>query len=90
MLAPDADGRQRHVRKLDEKLVNRAELQPGPRAGKDMAVVAGKHGGLQCKVVELVPSKEEGAPGEGDATSTSICPHAVCFPAPPALVPSCR
>lgn len=52
-----------------------------------MAVVAGRRGGLQCKVVELVPSEAEGPPGEGDATSTSICPHAICFPPPPALVP---
>lgn len=38
VLPPDADGRQRHLRKLDEKLVHRSTLELGPRPGKAMKV----------------------------------------------------
>ncbi|KAG1653064.1 hypothetical protein FOA52_003809 [Chlamydomonas sp. UWO 241] len=58
VLAPDADGRQRHVRKLDEKLVHRRELAPGPRFGKDMDIVGGRHEGLKCVVIEVLPKTE--------------------------------
>ena len=51
VLAPDADGRQRHVRKLDEKLVKREDIAPGPRVGKEMVVVEGRHRGLRCTVI---------------------------------------
>lgn len=64
MLAPDADGRQRHVRKLDEKLVRREDLAPGPRPGKEMVVTGGRHEGLRCIVAELLP-KEGGRSGAG-------------------------
>ena len=64
VLAPDADGRQRHVRKLDEKLVKREDLAPGPRPGKEMAVSGGRHEGLRCIVVEVLP-KEGNRSGEG-------------------------
>jgi G patch domain/KOW motif-containing protein len=62
VLAPDADGRQRHVRKLDEKLVKREELLPGPRPGKEMVVIGGRHQDLHCLVLEVLP-KEEGRSG---------------------------
>lgn len=54
VLAPSADGRIRHVRKLDEKLVHRSELEAGPRPGKRMLVVGGRHEGLQCTVVSML------------------------------------
>ncbi|GAX84888.1 hypothetical protein CEUSTIGMA_g12309.t1 [Chlamydomonas eustigma] len=59
VLAPDADGRQRHVRKLDEKLVHRNEVVRGPRPNKKMVVVGGRHEGCQCCVVEMM-TKEDG------------------------------
>ena len=62
VLAPDADGRQRHVRKLDEKLVKREELEPGPRPGKERVVGGGRHQDLRCQVIEVL-TKEEGRSG---------------------------
>lgn len=63
VLAPDADGRQRHVRRLDEELVLRSALLKGPQPGKDMRVVEGRHSGLQCRVLALLPT-QEGRSGE--------------------------
>lgn len=65
VLAPDADGRQRHVRKLDEKLVKREDIVPGPRKGKEMVVSGGRHQGLKCLVVEgPVSVNKEGGEGQ--------------------------
>lgn len=61
--APGADGRARHRIGLDEKLVPRSATLRGPRPGREMAVVAGRHAGLTCVVRELLP-KEEGRSGE--------------------------
>lgn len=58
VLAPDADGRQRNVRKLDEKLVPRAQVQAGPQPGKQMVLLDGRHAGLTCTVLELLPKAE--------------------------------
>eukprot|EP00983_Pelagomonas_calceolata_P079802 1154872-Pelagomonas_calceolata.AAC.1 len=58
VLPPDAEGRQRHIRTLDEKLVHRSEVALGPRPGKVMQIVGGRHMGLACRVVELLPQKE--------------------------------
>ena len=52
------------MRKLDEKLVKREDLAPGPRPGKEMAVSGGRHEGLRCIVVEVLP-KEGNRSGEG-------------------------
>eukprot|EP00798_Chlamydomonas_sp_ICE-L_P010027 gene10027-7917_t len=54
VLAPDADGRQRHIRKLDEKLVG-----SGPQPGKAMAIIDGRHKGLACTVFSLLPKEED-------------------------------
>lgn len=63
VLAPDADGRQRHVRKLDEKLFRREDLAPGPRVGKEM-VLEGRHRGLRCIVIKA-PLMINGGGGGG-------------------------
>jgi hypothetical protein len=52
--APTADGRVRHRVGLDEALVPRASLAPGPQPGKVMEVVAGRHEGLLAAVRELL------------------------------------
>ena len=54
MAAPTADGRVRHRVGLDEALVPRASLAPGPQPGKVMEVVGGRHEGLRCAVKELL------------------------------------
>ncbi|KAG2432029.1 hypothetical protein HYH02_013099 [Chlamydomonas schloesseri] len=61
VLAPDADGRQRNVRTLDEKLVARATVQPGPQPNKPMRIMGGPHSGLLCTALEALP-KPEGRP----------------------------
>jgi hypothetical protein len=50
---------ERHV--LPETCVpaHRSELEPGPRPGKVMAVVGGRHAGLRCTVLSLLPVEEE-------------------------------
>ena len=53
MAAADDTGRVRHTRHLDEKMV--AYVGPGVQVGKTMAVIAGKHEGLQCAVLEVLP-----------------------------------
>ncbi|KAL6760830.1 DExH-box splicing factor binding site-domain-containing protein [Haematococcus lacustris] len=58
VLPPSANGRQRHVRHLDEQLVQRSETEPGPRPGKAMRVTGGKHAGLACQVIALLPQRE--------------------------------
>lgn len=62
VLAPDTDGRQRNVRKLDEKLVLRKDVAPGPQVGKVMRLLAGRHEGLECSVLALL-EREEGRSG---------------------------
>lgn len=52
--APTADGRVRHRVGLDEALVPRSSLAPGPQPGKVMEVAAGRHEGLRCAVKELL------------------------------------
>jgi G patch domain/KOW motif-containing protein len=52
------DGRVRHMKTLDEKLVSRAEVEPGPFPGKVMRIVDGRHTGLLCKVLELLPVED--------------------------------
>ena len=49
----------RHVKTLDDKLVERAKVQPGVQPGKTMRITEGRHSGLFCEVVRLEP-KEEG------------------------------
>lgn len=66
VLPPDADGRQRHIKTLDEKLVRRTALAPGPAEGKAMRVVGGRHAGFTCTVQKLLPV-EEGRSGEARA-----------------------
>jgi len=56
--APSADGRPRHRVGLDEVLVPREQTLPGPRPGKQMAVMGGRHEGLRCVVKELLPKVE--------------------------------
>ena len=51
------------MRKLDEKLVKREDLQRGPRPGKEMIMASGRHESLRCVVIEILP-KEEGRSGE--------------------------
>ncbi|QDZ22201.1 G-patch domain-containing protein [Chloropicon primus] len=54
LLAAAGDaGRVRHTRHLDEKMVE--YKGPGVQEGKRMAVVGGKHEGLQCVVLRLLP-----------------------------------
>lgn len=54
MAAPSADGRVRHRVGLDEALVPRASLAPGPQPGKVMEVVDGRHQGLLAAVREVL------------------------------------
>lgn len=54
MAAPSADGRVRHRVGLDEALVPRASLAPGPQPGKVMEVVGGRHQGLLAAVREVL------------------------------------
>lgn len=56
--APAADGTVRHRVGLDEQLVPRASVMPGPQVGKVMAVVAGPHAGLLCLVKEVLPTAQ--------------------------------
>jgi hypothetical protein len=56
--APAADGSMRHRVGLDEQLVPRESLLPGPAVGKAMRLVAGRHEGLACVVKELRPAAD--------------------------------
>ena len=47
------NGQQKHVKGLDDKLVERD--RPGPRVGKTMRIVAGPHSGLLCTVLAIEP-----------------------------------
>lgn len=58
-----ADGRVRHTAGLDERLVPRSSVMRGPQPGKTMRIVSGRHEGLACVVLELLP-KVEGRSGE--------------------------
>ncbi|GFR50756.1 hypothetical protein Agub_g13023 [Astrephomene gubernaculifera] len=60
VLPPDANGRQRNVRTLDEQLVPRNTVQPGPKPGKAMRILAGPHAGLACTALEALPQREGG------------------------------
>jgi hypothetical protein len=53
----------RHRVGLDEKLVTRESLLPGPAVGKAMRLVGGRHEGLACVVREMRPPAE-GSSGE--------------------------
>lgn len=55
--APTADGRVRHRVGLDEALVPRSSLAPGPQPGKVMEVMAGRHEGLLAAVREILDGK---------------------------------
>ena len=46
-------GQVKHTRTLDEKMVE--YKGPGVHVGKKMVVVAGKHEGLKCQVLEILP-----------------------------------
>ncbi len=61
MLPVGPDGRVRHVRTLDEKLVRRADAEHwgAPRAGKRMRVAGGRHAGFDCVVVEVLPEERD-------------------------------
>jgi hypothetical protein len=61
--APAADGSVRHRVGLDEVLVPRESLLPGPAVGKAMLLIAGRHEGMACVVKEMLPAAE-GASGE--------------------------
>ena len=63
-LPPDADGRQRNIRTLDEKLVLRSTLAPGAAPGKKMRLLAGPHAGLLCQVLQVTPPSQAGGTGE--------------------------
>lgn len=52
VLPPSADGRVRHTKTLDEKLVPRSSL--GVHPGKKMRITDGRHSGMFCQVVELL------------------------------------
>lgn len=64
--APTADGRVRHRVGLDEALVPRASLAPGPQPGKVMEVVRGRHEGLLAAVREVLD-------GTGNTQGVSGC-----------------
>lgn len=53
VVAPSADGRIRHSRALDEKLVERPTV--GPKAGKTMRVAGGRHDGLLVELLAQLP-----------------------------------
>lgn len=53
MLPPSTDGRVRHIKTIDEKLVPRESL--GPQAGKQMYIVSGRHAGMGCRVESILP-----------------------------------
>ena len=56
MVLPEGpEGKSRNVKSLDEKLVKRED--PGPREGKMMCVVEGRHRGLECRVLTLTKSE---------------------------------
>ncbi|GIL62554.1 hypothetical protein Vafri_16641 [Volvox africanus] len=74
VLAPDADGRQRNVRKLDEQLVARSTVLPGPQPGKEMRITSGPHAGLACTAVEALPAKGD-AKQHGNSAGWSVWPQ---------------
>ena len=48
----------RHIKTLDDKLVERTKVQAGVAAGKVMRISEGRHSGLLCEVVRLEPREE--------------------------------
>uniref|UniRef100_A0A7S0RN92 G-patch domain-containing protein n=1 Tax=Pyramimonas obovata TaxID=1411642 RepID=A0A7S0RN92_9CHLO len=58
VLPTGPDGKVRHLRTLDEKLVEREK--PGVHAGKVMVIVAGPHRGMLAKVLSLQKPSSEG------------------------------
>ena len=56
------DGKVRHVKGISEKLVER-DL-PGPRKGKVMRIVGGRHAGLKAEVMEVMGGGEEKGGGQ--------------------------
>ena len=58
VVRPGADGRQRHRAGASDVLVPRSETLPGAQPGKTCRIAAGRHEGLDCKVLELLPVEE--------------------------------
>lgn len=52
VLPPSVDGRVRHTKTLDEKLIPRSAL--GACVRKKMRIIDGRHSGLDCQVLELL------------------------------------
>ncbi|KAI8469970.1 MAG: DExH-box splicing factor binding site-domain-containing protein [Monoraphidium minutum] len=68
--APGADGRARHRVGLDEALVPRETTLAGPRPGKTMRVVGGRHAGFAAVVKEVLPRVE----GRSDRAIVRLLP----------------
>lgn len=68
MVALDANGNVKNVRGLDDKLVERSSL--GPKPGKTMRVIDGRHSGLSCIVLALEPHIE----GRSDKATVRLLP----------------
>ena len=64
----DANGNIQNVRGLDDKLVSRSSL--GPKPGKSMRIVDGRHSGLSCVVLALEPHIE----GRSDRATVRLLP----------------
>lgn len=68
LVALDANGNIKNVRGLDDKLVERSSL--GPKPGKTMRIVEGRHSGLSCIVLALEPHIE----GRSDKATVRLLP----------------
>ena len=68
LVALDANGNIQNVRGLDDKLVERSSL--GPKPGKTMRIVDGRHSGLSCVVLALEPHIE----GRSDRATVRLLP----------------
>ncbi|KAK9830438.1 hypothetical protein WJX72_011748 [[Myrmecia] bisecta] len=56
MIYTDADGHQKHVKRLDDQLKERQKK--GVAVGKTMRVIDGRHSGLLCEVLAVEPHVE--------------------------------
>lgn len=56
VLAPSKDGKVRHTKTLDEKMVPRSSL--GVLDGKKMHISKGSHAGLDCEVLKKLPVED--------------------------------
>lgn len=68
LVALDANGNIKNVRGLDDKLVERSSL--GPKPGKAMRIIEGRHSGLSCIVLALEPHIE----GRSDKATVRLLP----------------